>query len=109
MQLVPIIPQPKTGVETGLEVTGVAAMKPAKAVQERTIPPLLSYAKERSVHFVSEIKQHKTREISRQAERRIICRRLQHQLILQELRSVIDRRRHQQRRSDLRLHIDEEV
>ena len=109
MQLVPIIPQPKTGVEAGLEVTGVAAIKPAKAVQERTLPPLLSHVNEQSVHIVSEVKQHKTREISRQAERRTICRRLHHQLILQELRCAIDRRRHQQRRSDLRLHIDEEV
>jgi hypothetical protein len=109
MQLVPIIPQPKTGVEASLEVTGVAAMKPAKPVQERTLPPLLSYAKERPVQIANEIKQHKTREVARQTERRIVCRRLHHQPILEELRCAIDRRRHQQRRTDLRLHIDEEV
>lgn len=98
MHLVPIIPRPKTGVEESLAVSGVAVIKPAKPVQERTLVPMRS-----------EAARPEKAQVSRQAERRIVCRRLHHPTILEALRSSIDRRRHQQRKTDVQLHIDAEV
>ena len=109
MQLVPIIPQLKISVEESLEVARIAAVKASRPVAERTLPPLLSYAHERSTKTSVETTQQKTHQLDRQEDRRSICRRLQHQTILEELRSSIDRRRHQHRKTDMRLHIDEEV
>ena len=42
-------------------------------------------------------------------ERRIYCRRIEHLPILIELRSGIERRRHNQREGDVTEHIDVEV
>lgn len=109
MQLVPIIPQPRVGVEDSLKVTGVAAVKPAKPVVERTLPPLLSYAHAVPPHAPPEIKQHEKRQVTQLQDRRLVCRRIHHQPILEELRSAIDRRRHKKRSTDYQLHIDEEV
>ena len=41
------------------------------------------------------------------SERRKVCRRIQHEPVLEELRSGIDRRRRNQRRNDLTTAIDE--
>ena len=109
MQLVPIIPQAKAAVEETLLVSGVAAIKSPKPVEERTLPPLLTYAHEQQVQTINGTKQPVQRQVARQAERRTVCRRLPHRTILEELRSSIDRRKHQQRRTDLKLHIDEEA
>lgn len=109
MQLVPIIPQPEVGVKESLEVTGVAALKPAKPVMERTLPPGATYAHEKSAQTPAEGAQHKVHMIARRGERRLVCRRSQHQDILQELRSAVDRRRKQLRKTDLPLHVDEQA
>ncbi len=109
MQLVPIISQPKTGVKEKLEVAGIAAVKASKPVEARTLPSLVSYTHERPEQKYLEKNQHKEQLMIRQEDRRSYCRRLQHQTIMEELRSSIDRRRHQQRKTDVRLHIDEEV
>lgn len=109
MQLVPIIPRQEIGVEDSLEVKGVAAVQPAKPVQQRTRPPLISLAHERTPHTPEEAARQEKRLITQQAERRTICRRVQHFTILQELRSSVDRRRRKQRSTDIQLHIDEEV
>jgi len=109
MQLVPIIPQAKVGLEETLSVSGVAAIKPPKSVEERTLPPLLTYAYEQRVQTINVTKQPVQRQVTRQAERRAVCRRVPHRTILEELRSSIDRRKHQQRRTDLKLHIDVEA
>jgi len=109
MQIVPIIPQTIIGVEENLELTGIAAVKPAKPVEERTLPPLLTYAHEPPVQIDIEADQHKQLQVPRKEDRRFICRRLHRLNILEELRSSIDRRRHKQRRTDLQLHVDEEV
>lgn len=42
-------------------------------------------------------------------DRRRVCRRIQHHPVLKELRSGIDRRRHNQRRSDLTTAVDENI
>lgn len=109
MQLVAIIPQAKVGIEETLTVSGVAAMNPPKPVQERTLPPLLTYAHEQPVQTINETKLPVQRQVTRQAERRSVCRRVSHRSILEEIRSSIDRRKHQQRGTDLKLHIDEEA
>jgi hypothetical protein len=109
MQLVPIIPQQKFVAEDSMEVTGIAALKPAKPVQERTLPPLLSYVHQQLPGTAGEIYQHEKRKVTQLQERRLVCRRVKHTAILEELRSVVDRRRRKQRKSDIQLHIDEEA
>lgn len=94
MQLVPIIPQPRVGIEDSLEVQGVAAVKRAKPVQERTLPPLVSFPHEQPLQLVFEVVGEEGPLRTQLPERRILCRRLRHVTILEELRSVIDRRRH---------------
>ncbi|HXU92649.1 MAG TPA: hypothetical protein VFP33_03235 [Gallionella sp.] len=42
-------------------------------------------------------------------ERRVLCRRVGHQPVLFDLRAGLDRRRHNQRRTDIKEHIDEEA
>lgn len=109
MQLVPITPQQKIGVETSLEVTGGAAVKPAKPVIDRALPPLLTYAHEQPDRVSSEITPHEKRQLIQQADRRIVCPRFQHLPILEKPRLAIDIPRHKQRSTDYRLHIDEEA
>lgn len=115
MHLVPIIPQPAIGVEESLEVAGVAADKAVKPVAERTLPPLLRYAQEQHASPFNVTNQPgkgmvaERRQLLRQDERRLVCRRIGQQDILEELRSAIDRRRHKRRANDLQLHIDEEA
>jgi hypothetical protein len=109
MQLVPIIPQQKFDAEDKLPVKGIAAVKPAKPVQERTLPPLLSYGHEPPPGNYSEIAQHEKRKPTQPQERRIASRRVKHTAMPEELRSALDRRRHKQRVTDMQLHIDEKV
>lgn len=67
--------------------------------------------------FIPQLEQQQTRSESverRKAEsshgeRRIMCRRIKNQPLLCELRSKTDRRRRQQRKSDVTEHIDEVV
>lgn len=115
MHLVPIIPQPRVGVEESLEVARTAAVRPVKPVEERTLPPLLTYAHEQQRPDTGEIMQHPHRRVSDrpemadQGERRLACRRFHHLPILEELRSLVDRRRHKRRKTDLEPHIDVEA
>lgn len=94
MQLVPIIPQPKVGIEESLEVKGIAAVKEAKPVQERTLPPLVTLPHEATAQVVYEVYGDEGPHRTQLRERRLICRRFQHLSIMEELRSVVDRRRH---------------
>ncbi len=85
-------------------------VKPAKPVQERTLPPLVSHP-QRAQH---EIPPGTTTEIERRQEkpfqeRRAYCRRVTHQSILEELRSGVERRKNRQRGGDMADHIDEKV
>lgn len=49
------------------------------------------------------------RPMAIESERRKMCRRIQHEPVLEELRSGIDRRRRNQRRNDLTTAIDERI
>jgi hypothetical protein len=109
MQLVPIIPQPRVGVEDSLEVQGIAAVKRSRPVQERTLPPLVTHSPAPPSQVVVEVYGKEGPQRTQLAERRIICRRLHHLSILEELRSAIDRRKHNQRNANFQLHIDEKA
>ena len=109
MQFVPIIPQPAIGIEASLAVSGVASVRPAKNVTEQTPPPLTRFAHKQPVSAVGKKEQHEKRQTAGYTERRFVCRRLARHSLLEELLSSIDRRKHQQRRTDVLLHIDEEA
>ena len=109
MQIIPVIPQTQGEVEDRLNVKGIAAVKPAKRVEERTLPPLVSHTREQLPKETVEIFRREKREKLQQIDRRMFCRRVRHQTLLEELRSSIDRRRKKGRKLDLQVHIDEEV
>lgn len=116
MQYVPSLTPPVTAPETGLEVKAPAGVKRAKPVQERTLPPLVVQPHARHVappevagKEESAGKEEKRHDPHVHGERRLYCRRLEHLPMLVELRSEIDRRRRNQRASDIAEHIDVEV
>ncbi len=106
MQFVPIIPRPRDLLEERLEVKRLAAVRAAKPVQPRTLPPLLTYAHEPPPR---EQQESAERRAPLQDERRIYCRRVRHLPVLEELRSAIERRKNSQRGSDQSEHIDIEA
>lgn len=107
MHLVPIIPQPIVGVEDTLEVKGIAAVKQARQVEARTLPPLLSHPHIERLQVPGEPALSEKRRPTQPAERRLVCRRIHHQSLLEELRSALDRRRRKGRTGDMLSHIDE--
>lgn len=115
MHLVPIIPQPKVGLEERLKVDGVVAVKTATPVGKEALPPAINLAPETPAPVSDEIKQPgnppvaERQQVSRQEERRIACRRIAHRDMQEELRSAIDRRKHKRRAKDMEPHIDEEA
>ena len=115
MQIIPVLPQQKNALEENLEVSGIAAVKPAKAAEERTLPPLINHGHEPPV-VPLDISNHATpgryveQRMATQIEsRRVVCRRIRQQQILEELRSLVDRRRHKRRLTDSVSHIDEQA
>lgn len=106
MQFVPINPRPLNVVEDRLEVKRLAAVKAAKPVQPRTLPPLLTYA---HVYSPQDQQEPQERRAPLQEDRRSYCRRVKHQPVLEELRSAIDRRKNPQRNTDQPEHIDIKV
>lgn len=116
MKYVPSLPPPATGAEIGLEVKALAGVQRAKPVETRTLPPLVvqphaRHAASPEVAGKEEAagKEEKRHDPHVQGERRLYCRRLEHLPMLVELRSEMDRRRRNQRASDIAEHIDVEV
>lgn len=110
MKYVPSLPPPVVGVETGLEVKALTGIKRAKPVQARTLPPLVVQPhSQREGEPDTADQQERRYEPHIHGERRTYCRRIEHLPILIELRSGIDRRRHNQREGDTVEHIDVEV
>jgi hypothetical protein len=115
MKYVPSLPPPVSGVEDRREVQALAAVKPSKRVQPRTLPPLL--IQPHGVHQENvaglqretAAKQAEKRREPIQESRRKYCRRVSHQTMLEELRSGLERRHHRQRENDTAEHIDEQV
>ena len=111
MKFVPSLPPPVTSAELGLEVKALAGVQRAKPVQARTLPPLViqPHARHVAPPEVAEKaagKEEKRHDPHVHGERRLYCRRIEHLPILVELRSEIDRRRRNQRASDMAEHID---
>lgn len=108
MKYVPSLPPP-SGVENRREVWGLGAVKPARRVEPRTLPPLVTQQHGASQEVAAKpVMENDMREPA-QESRRKYCRRVSHQPMLEELRSGLERRRHQQRGSDDTEHVDEEV
>ena len=110
MKYAPSLPPPTTGVADKWALNGVAGTRPVKPVQERTLPPLVSHPHPDEQKISSDLadKAERRHEMPFQ-ERRIFCRRVAYQPILEELRSAVERRRNRQRSEDLADHIDEKV
>ncbi|HEU0233578.1 MAG TPA: hypothetical protein VFQ94_00400 [Gallionella sp.] len=110
MQYVPSLPPPVTAPETGPEVKALAGIKRAKPVQARTLPPLVvqPHARREATPDAAG-KEEKRHNPHVYGERRIYCRRIERLPMLVELRSEIDRRRRNQRASDIAEHIDVKV
>jgi hypothetical protein len=100
-----------------LTVSGPAAVKAAKPVRSRTLPPLVVEPHERhEPEPAREALQEPARESAErrqdaqtQGERRTYCRRLRRLPVLFELRAGLERRRHKQRVGDQTEHIDIEA
>lgn len=106
MQFVPVNPAPRSFLEDMLEVKRLAALKAAKPVQPRSLPPLLTYP-----HAVQPVEnpEQERRHAAPGEDRRKYCRRVQHLPVLVELRSAVERRKHTQRVTDQAEHIDVEA
>ena len=83
MQIVPIIPQYAFSVEETLDVKGIAALKAAKPVQERTLPPLIRYPHDQHESASLKVPRDEKRLLIQRGERRVICRRVFQMDILQ--------------------------
>lgn len=111
MKYVPSFPPVLTGVPDSLDVQALSPVKPAKPVQERTLMPLVVHRQMQFDAAPAEISKHRERRNDPhfQGERRMYCRRVDHPSLLAELRSRMERRRRNQRMSDMTEHVDEEV
>ena len=111
MKYVPSLSPPATAATDRWAINGLSRVKPVKAVQERTLPPLVSqphHAQPESPAVQVE-KIEKRHTDTYQEDRRTYCRRVAHLPILEEFRSGVDRRRHNLRAGDTMDHIDEKV
>jgi len=112
MRYVPSLPPSITAPEETGEVHAMAAVRPAKPVQQRTLVPLV---KQRSAPREPSAKAGQTAPADRQTdqrsneERRKYSRRASQQPVLIDLRPGGDRRRRNQRITDVTTSIDEEA
>ena len=74
------------------------------------MPPLVFHP-QRALHEIppGSIEETERRHEKPFQERRMYCRRVAHQPIMEELRSGVERRRNRQRGGDMTDHIDEKV
>ncbi len=110
MKIAPDLPAPRLVTENSLEVKALAGVKPSRPVQERSLPPLVVQPHTQREGEADSVEQPERRyEPHVHGERRTYCRRIEHLPVLIELRSGIERRRHNQREGDTVEHIDVEV
>ena len=108
MRYVPSLPPPFTIVTDRWGTKPTARVGPVKRVQERTLPPLVFQP--RHAQPPDSVEETEKRHAAPIGEnRRACCRRVAHLPILEEFRSGVDRRRHNQREGDLTEHIDVKV
>lgn len=110
MKIAPDLPVPMPVADNALEIRALAGVKPSKPVEERTLPPLVvqPHLQREGESDIAD-RQERRYEPDIHGDRRTYCRRIEHLPILIELRSGVDRRRHNQRESDTVEHIDVEV
>lgn len=107
MKYVPSLPPPASAPETGTEVNALAGTRRVRPVGPRISPPLIVQP-----HVRHEIPPEVAREEERRhdphvnGERRTFARRIEHLPMLVELRSARERRRRNQRASDMTEHVD---
>lgn len=107
MRYVPGISPTMTSPNTR-QVTGLSATHAVKPVHphEQIVPVIEHHAVHREAAQPAE--QQLRRDVNAE-ERRKVCRRVNHQPVLVEFRSGVDRRRHNLRAGDVVEHIDEKV
>lgn len=90
------------------QVGGLTAIHSVKAVQllEQTVPKVDHQTAHQEAARLAELQRHRETLF---VDRRKYCRRLNHQAVLVELRSGIDRRRHNLQEGAPVDHIDEEA
>lgn len=104
------LPPSLNGLEDKYEVKRLTEIQPVKPITEHTQPSLVFRSLTRSQQQHNLVKPPERRSAETDlGERRKICRRIKTQPFLKELRSPVDRRRHNQRKSDITEHIDEEA
>ncbi len=106
MRYVPSIPS-TTASPTTRQVKGLSAAQAVKPVFPRE-QPVLPHVEPRAVQRepMRPVEQQEHRIVPFE-DRRKACRRVSHMPVLVELRSGIDRRRHNLREGDITEHIDE--
>ena len=110
MKYVPSLPPPVTVPGEGYGVKALTRVRSTKPVQPRTLPPLVVQPHKQPVAPPEPIPHDERRHAEPlPEERRAYCRRTNHLLVLEELRSAIERRQHKHRGTDATEHIDEEV
>ncbi|OIR17331.1 hypothetical protein GALL_23560 [mine drainage metagenome] len=107
MRYVPSLPPVTTSPYTR-QVKGLSAAQAVKPVYPREQPE--SYVAPQATHQAAAgVQQQPPRRVQPFEDRRKACRRVSHQPVLVELRSGIDRRRHNLREGDMVEHIDEQA
>lgn len=111
MRYVPSLPPPLTAPEDTGELQALAAVNPAKPVRQRTLVPMVkqNFAQREPAEAAQLAPPASQIERRAGADRRVYCRRVQHQPVLLDLRPGVDRRRRSQRKTDIATSIDEEA
>ncbi|TSA50239.1 MAG: hypothetical protein D4R48_01895 [Nitrosomonadales bacterium] len=97
-------PSPDSG-----EVRAAAALKAAHPIGPRTLPPIIYRHHQLPVALPATSRRWIPRATAQEGDRRKQCRRLLHEPVLEDLRAHLDRRRHNQRKTDLATHVDEQA
>jgi hypothetical protein len=107
MRFVSSLPPVTTSPDTR-QVGGLTAIHSVKAVQlqEQSVPKVEHQTTQEEAARLAELQRHREAPF---VDRRKFCRRVKHQPVLEELRSGVERRRHNLREGDLVEHIDEEA
>ncbi len=108
MRYVQSLPPPVEPVPDSGTVRAIAPAHATPRVRERSLPPLV-YRPQAAPPQLPAINRRARPLAEPGSDRRTRCRRLRNEPVLLELRSGINRRRRNQRRSDLTTVIDEQA
>lgn len=106
VQSLPPLVEPPPGSDAPTAIAATAAAHRVGAQRDlRTIP----HPQPTDIPVPPVQRRHAPRTNTVETERRTYSRRIKNEPVLKELRSVVDRRRHNQRKNDLTTAIDEKV